>query len=256
MTPVLTDRLMSSIRFAHNYRSLKAYFLEISPRRFRGLGDEHCRIFATYAFNVSDSAGFRYLEETQYIVFLMSFLGTHFVDDPRYAYLAAEIGKPPPESPAASDPRIPNCYRWFSGFSNRFLGGDLSIWRRAAAQYAAEIDELTARERSPEVHLRAFFRAYAFSSEEMARFPGRAMHQAASETMHDLGMSCPLGEEAAMALVLWLGTGVSRDPLYPWVRDQAEAAGPSRGDRAARVYAYAKKRLAYQISPLTRELDV
>lgn len=85
---LLTEDLKANLRFAENFARHKTYLLEIDRKRFRGLGEAYTQGFVRHAIGLADHLRFPYIEDTQYIMFVMTFLGSYFYEDPRYKPLA------------------------------------------------------------------------------------------------------------------------------------------------------------------------
>lgn len=239
MAHVLTDAVKTELRFAANYRTQKDFLLQLDPKRFRGLGDTHSKAFVREAFAFSDHNELHYMEEVEYIIFLMSFLGTYFYQDPRYFWLAQVLQ----DKTRPSDARLNECQRRFARFSDRFIGDDLTIFQGALAQFWAGSETISTSDKPMQKTLEVFYKAYNFSLSERQAFPEDEIMSAAYMAARSLGVQTTTGNALCFSLSLWMGTGFYRDPLFPWVRDIVAAAGDSVLQRERELTAYAKKRL-------------
>lgn len=251
MTHVLTPALQESLRFSANYRMHRDYLMALDRVRFRALGDDNTRAFVREGMVLADRLKLGYVEEAQYLLFVMSFLGTYFTIDPRYADLkmalrAPEVGQSP----------VQGLHRAFAAFAGEFIGRDQSLYGRALADFARRAGAAMQSADPVAACVDAICRAYGFVPDLPARLPVLAMVDNARITAAGLGMAAPQGVALCLGLGFWLGSAFDRDPLYPWVRAKVEGAGPSERLRLAALEGYAAKRLGRQLLHFKDRPDV
>ncbi|WP_208352767.1 hypothetical protein [Pseudaestuariivita rosea] len=252
MELVLSNNIKSSLRFASNYQLHKKYLLDLDKTRFIGLGQKNTQTFVRHAMLVSDQLKFHYVEETQYIIFLMYFLGSYFYIDPRYTRIANILKK----EPQGNDQRILDCHEVFSDFAKTYLGNDLSIYRQALEKFSDLMSTHAEQENRTQTCFEAFFKCYDLSSETQDEFPTFEMLDHAKSAAKVLGIETENGIAICLALSFWMGTGFYDDPLYPWVQDKANQIEDSSSQREIILLEYAQKRMKRQITALKGLNDV
>ncbi|MDN3710744.1 hypothetical protein QWZ10_00880 [Paracoccus cavernae] len=86
MSLILSAAVLDEIRFEANYDSYDSMLMRLDPIRFRGLGQAHREVFIRHAVTVCDEWQLHFVEDVAYVMFVMSFLGSHFHQDMRYQF--------------------------------------------------------------------------------------------------------------------------------------------------------------------------
>lgn len=241
---ILPDQIIKNLRFCSNAKVHFKYLSELDKNRFQGLGDVHTEAFIEHAMAFADGLEFQFQEEVQYIMFVMHFLGSYFYDDARYEPITTTLRA----RVTGKDERIQECYRVFSAFSRRFLGEDFSVFATALERYAECSEGILQADNPSQFSFDAFCKAYALDANMRSAFPINAMHDAAKVAATELGISNERGIAVCLSLSFWMGTGFHKDPLYPWVKDKAEAAGQGIDARCMAIHGYAHKRMRRQLN--------
>lgn len=246
MSYVLPPGVKTNLHFFANYRLHKTYLLKLDRTRFAGLGEDATQAFVRHAMAVGDGYNLQFAEEVQYLMFLMYFLGSNFHEDPRYSVFARILNRPP----SAEDHRIMECHEVFADFSKRYLADELSIYSAALERFGKSTQALSEQANPTKFSIDAFFASFEMTSEERSEFPVGQLVRIAEHIRGQLRLSDPFGTAVCLSLSLWMGTGFSSDPLYPWVHDILEKAGQDPGARETALMGYAQKRMKRQISSL------
>lgn len=243
---LLTEDLKANLRFAENFARHKTYLLEIDRKRFRGLGEAHTQGFVRHAIGLADHLRFPYIEDTQYIMFVMTFLGSYFYEDPRYKPLADTLAL----ARAETSNRIDALHQEFVRFSNTYLSDDLSIYRAALTTFFEGLDNVNQADLQFAQVLDLFFHAYRNADLARDQFPVDAMTAHAREGARFLSIETPSGTALCLALALWMGSGFYKDYLYPWSRDCLANTQANSLPREMALRNYAIKRLRRQLAAL------
>lgn len=238
MSLSVPDAVLDAIRFEANYETYDSMLMRLDPIRFRGLGPENRERFIRHAVAVCDRWQLHFVNDVAYVMFVMTFLGSYFYEDMRYAGLAAELA---PTSDGA-DTRIERLRSRFIAIGQRFIGHDMALYRHDL-EYFRDNALPAAKDFDAARMLAALTtshggRSYTPTPDQQALYLQQA--QAAVE---GLGFEDPEGLKLCTALGYWLGGGFWKDPLYPWVPEMAASAG------APGVMNYALRRLDRQLKP-------
>ena len=232
----ITREQIESIRYHTHQPTLVEAMQRLDPNRFRGLGPERTRAFVRHGWETAQRLGLLYVNDAGYVLFLMTFLGSHFLDDFRHADLARILQEPDPRDPPGLDTRIRRAREAFIAFGDRRIGPKATIYRADVGRFSAWLartDKLAADEllavlprchEGMQVHLT-----------EPQKWILLAEAQASADA---LGLDQEDGDATALALRWWLGVRFEADPLYPWVRDvTSRESQPEARTRALRDYA-------------------
>ncbi|MCU0911501.1 MAG: hypothetical protein MUE98_09210 [Rhodobacteraceae bacterium] len=252
MTVVLPSAVRDSLRFADNYRRHRDYLMQLDRVRFRALGEANLRAFVREGVTLADHVGAEYVEEAQYILFVMSGAGTHFMSDPRLGPFAEALTGPP--VPGLS--RTEALHRAVSEFALEFVGRDFALYAGALEAFSRMAGPAMRAADPVAACLEAVCRAYGFIPDLPRRLPARMMAERAAASAAALGLAGPQATALCLGLGFWLGTGFDRDPLYPWVRAKVDGAGPSPAARLAALEAYTARRLGRQLRHLKERTGV
>ncbi len=236
MSLIIPTSVIEEIRFAANYDSYVVALMRLDPARFRGLGPDHTEAFVRHATGYCDTIGLNYTNDVTYVIFLMTYLGSHMIEDFRYAQITSILN----ETPEGFDDRIDRARLAFMAFGDRFIGKGMSLYAADLAHF-----EKTVLPRIPTLHhdglIDALVSGHGGRSFSLQPAQRAAFHAHATAAVAALGLRDPTAHGLCLALGYWLGCGFYKDPLYPWVRDKAKA-----GDAQA-IADYAKHRLTAQL---------
>jgi hypothetical protein len=221
---------------------------EFAPELARVIGKAGCRQVALCAEATAEAEGLAYRSSMRLLVQLGCVLGSEFTVDPQLPWVREILGHTSGRDEAQ---RTRMLHRRSLAYLDEVHGpGNRDSLR--ALRMVAGLDEKEARDS-------AAGGAEAFASMAARMFPekhdyvGRPVveslyHRAAAEAeTYELG---PEGALLLAALAFALGSGVARDPCYPWIartlRDPRFGHGPLRTARLyRRVRVYARFVLAH-----------
>lgn len=236
MSLILSAAVLDEIRFEANYDSYDSMLMRLDPIRFRGLGQAHREVFIRHAVTVCDEWQLHFVEDVAYVMFVMSFLGSHFHQDMRYQFLRAELER----TPEGADDRIERLRERFITIGARFIGPRMVLYRRDLSYFRDHIlpgsRGFSSEKMLAELTASHAERSYDLHPDQRALYLRQAQMAAAG-----LGFGDAEGLTLSVALAYWLGTGFWKDPLYPWVAEKARQGG------AGAVIDYAMHRLDRQL---------
>ncbi|SHF03914.1 hypothetical protein SAMN05444273_103511 [Litoreibacter ascidiaceicola] len=239
MSFVISAPSVSDLRFDNLYKRILAYLMELDSARFRALGDANCRAFVRKGVSFCDARNLGFVEHIEYVHFLMYFIGTDFDRDPRYSALTQALS----DQDHVANERVETAHRLFRPVAERFIGVGLAQAHVALSRFYETMEHTNDDQLTPRLVFDAFYAAYDFAPTERDRFPEAALVDAAVQGAQALGIETALGRGVCLSLALWLGTGFTNDPLFPWVRDVTAQAPNNANERALALKAYAQKRM-------------
>ncbi len=231
---------IESIRYHTHHPDLVAAMHRIDPHRFRGLGTARTDTFVRHGWDTAQRLGLRYVNDAAYILFLMTFLGSHFLEDVRYAAIAEALQFPDPNDPPGFDTRIRRTRAAFVAFGDQRIGPKATIYRADLRRFSAWLAQTGTLE------VDAMYEALleCHSADVHLTPPETWMLLAeAHASADDLDLEHGEGDALALALRWWLGLRFEDDPLFPWVRDVAAREHTAHA-RTQTLRAYAQRRMA------------
>lgn len=224
------------IRYETHKPDLVAAMQRLDPHRFRGLGPARTEAFVRHGWETAQRLGLLYVNDAGYLLFLMTFLGSHFLEDFRHAQLARILQVPDPEETPGFDTRIRRARAEFIAFGDRMIGPSATI-------YLADLDRFSAwLGRTPRLEteemLEVLPRCHGGTEVRLSDRERWTLVAEAQASADALGLDRDEGDALALALRWWLGVRFEADPLYPWVRDVTGGVSDARArTRALRDYA-------------------
>lgn len=231
---IASDKI-ESIRYQAHRPDLIAAMQRLDEHRFRGLGPARTETFVRHGWETAQRLGLLYVNDAAYVLFLMTFLGSYFLEDFRHAGLARVLQEPDPGEAPGFDTRIRRAREAFIRFGDRRIGPKAAIYLAEVGRFSAALarHETLATDVMLETLLRCHGAEVRLT--EPQRWMLLAEAQASAEA---LGLDQDQGDALALALRWWLGARFEDDPLFPWVRDvTAREADPEARTRALRDYA-------------------
>ncbi len=235
MTFRIAREQIESIRYHTHEPELVAAMQRLDPHRFRGLGPARTQVFVRHGWETAQRLGLGYVNDAGYVLFLMTFLGSHFLDDFRHAGVARILQVPDPKEAPGFDTRIRRAREAFIAFGDLMIGPKAAIYLDDVGRFSAwltragmvETDEML--EGLPRCHGGV---EVCLTDPEKQMLLAEAQASAQALDLDDKGTTI------ALALRWWLGARFEDDPLFPWVRDVAgsESHAAAR-TRALRDYA-------------------
>lgn len=224
------------IRYQTHQSELVAAMHRLDPHRFRGLGPARTEAFVRHGWETAQRLGLLYLNDAGYILFLMTFLGSHFLEDFRYAELARVLQEPDPDEAPGFDTRIRRAREVFVAFGDRMIGPESSIYLADLERFSAWLAR-TPRLETDEM-MEALPRCHGGAEVRLTEPEKRMILAEAQASADVLGLDQDEGDAVALALRWWLGARFEDDPLFPWVRDvTARERDAAARTRALRDYA-------------------
>lgn len=230
--------LRAAIRFETNYTHHFDSLLRINAKRFRGLGDEHCRAFVAHAARTGDELRLNRLDSVAYLMFLMNWLGSHFLHDPRYTAVSAVL-----QSDTSEEERVSIARDGFLTIAAQHIGerGEIVVNRVAKLPtFEALVTDTT--QSHHKLH-DALLDTWDIHGEARAAYPRGELEDDVIQSARALGIDSPLGRRICLVLTFILGARFHADPLYPWVRDKTDAARKDGASPEDALLDYAKKRM-------------
>ncbi len=228
------------IRYETHEPELVAAMQRLDPHRFRGLGPARTRVFVRHGWETAQRLGLLYANDAGYVLFLMTFLGSHFLEDFRYADIARVLQEPDPHEAPGFDTRVRRAREAFIAFGDRMIGPKGAIYLADIGRFSAW---LRTNKLETDALLDALPRCHAGAEVHLAE-PQRWMLVAeAQASATALGLDPDDGDAVALALRWWLGARFEDDPLYPWVRD-ITGREPDAESRTRALRDYALRRMS------------
>lgn len=239
MSIVLNPDQISDLRQTRLEAHLSGILVQFDEDRFRKLGPDHARAFVRCAIVTGDGHAFEFLEEYEYLLRIMSVLGTHFLEDPRYAPIARVLAR----DDRPSSHRVHASHKLIRRVSDRFIGPQFSLARPALHRFHQTIEATGADSLTDHAVLQAFAQAYLLTDAEQAWLVPEQSGHAARMAAFALDIDTEHGRAVCLALALWLGSGFWRDPLYPWVAAIPAGTAGGASEKAEALAAYATRRM-------------
>lgn len=232
---------IESIRYETHQPELVAAMHRLDPHRFRGLGPARTEAFVRHGWETAQRLGLLYLNDAAYVLFLMTFLGSHFLEDFRHAELARILQEPGPDEAPGFNTRIRRARDAFITFGDRRIGANGAIYLADIGRFSAWLTR-TARF-DADAMLDALLRCHGAVEVRLTEPQRWMLLSEAQASAGALGLDHDEGDAIALALRWWLGVRFEQDPLFPWVRDvtvrESDAAARTRALRE-----YAQRRLS------------
>lgn len=227
---------IESIRYETHRPELVAAMQRLDPHRFRGLGPVRTEAFVRHGWETAQRLGLLYVNDAGYILFLMTFLGSNFLEDFRYAELARTLQVPDPDEAPGFDTRIRRARQVFIAFGERMIGPKASIHRADFERFAAWLTRTSKLE--TDAMLAALPRCHGGMEVRLSEPQQWMLLAEAQASACALGLDANDGDAIALALRWWLGVRFEEDPLFPWIRDvSARESDAEARTRALRHYA-------------------
>jgi len=228
---------IESIRYEIHEPDLVAAMQRIDPRRFRGLGLARTETFVRHGWETAQRLGLLYVNDAGYILFLMTYLGSHFLEDFRHADLARILQPPDPREAPRFDTRIRRAREAFIAFGDRMIGPKAAIYLADLGRFSAWLARTPKLE--TDAMLEVLPRCHGGMEVRLGEPQQRMLLAEAQASARVLGLDQEgEGDAIALALRWWLGVRFEEDPLFPWVRDvTARESDPEARTRALRGYA-------------------
>jgi hypothetical protein len=239
---LLSDPLKAEIRFQSVYIKLKDTLAIINKNRFVALGDQHCEKFVRHGLNYADEIELTEVSNVAYILFLMSYLGSFFYEDPRYEILASSL-----KQQTAEEIKITEAREIFMALSRQYIGNNGEIFREVLSNFQnlthiVSNDEVSFTNCHDEI-----LKQYPFTDLDRTVYPREKLEQNSIKAAETLGISTPLGTKTCLVLSFALGIGFANDPLYPWVKDKIKEGKKGQQTAELLLYQYALKRMNIMI---------
>lgn len=213
----------------------------LDPHRFRGLGPARTEAFVRHGWETAQRLGLLYVNDAGYVLFLMTFLGSHFLKDFRHADLARILQEPDPEEAPGFDTRIRRARTAFIAFGDRMIGPKATIYRADVGRFSAWFSGTSKLE--VDALLAALPRWHGGMEVRLTEPQKWMLVAEAQASALALGLDHDDGDAVALALRWWLGFGFEEDPLFPWVRDVTGRESDA-GARTVALRDYALRRLS------------
>lgn len=227
---------IENIRYQTHQPELVAAMHRLDAHRFRGLGPARTEAFVRHGWETAQRLGLLYLNDAGYVLFLMTFLGSHFLGDFRYADLARVLQEPDPEEAPGFDTRIRRAREVFLEFGEKRIGPQAEIYLADLGRFSDWLARTT--ELETEKMLEALPRSHAGAEVRLSEPQKWMLLAEAQASAYTLGLDHDQGDALALALRWWLGFRFEDDPLFPWVRDvTGREREPEARTRALRDYA-------------------
>jgi hypothetical protein len=239
---VISDRIKDEIRFQSNYLHLKGTLLLLNRDRFTALGDTQCQIFVRHAIKVGDGFHLGRMDSAAYLLLLMSFLGSWFHTDPRYAAITDALAQP-----GAETTKIAGARAAFMHHADHYIGEHGEISAKILAGYQPQLDQVTDTRTSLTQLHQMLIDGCPFTAADRAAYPQQGFEAEAANAAAHLGLDQVLGAKVCLVLTFMLGRQFFDDPLYPWVRDKIAEANKNGADPARHLFDYAVKRMRLTI---------
>lgn len=236
----LTNAMRNKIRFETNYQHHVKSLEMINKPRFRALGDDHCRAFITHAADMGDRMKFDQLGSVAYLMFLMTWLGSHFMSDPRHGAIQQALAAHDTE-----EERMENARAAFLPFAEKHVGdkGEILTERIAALEDLKPL----AQDQTPQGFAKlhdALLDTFKITGADRDAYRREAIEQQAVASAVALDIDTGLGRNLSLVLTILLGTRFHTDPLFPWVPDTVATAQSVGKPADAALFDYALKRMA------------
>jgi hypothetical protein len=232
---------IESIRYDTHKPDLVAAMQRLDPHRFRGLGPERTEAFVRHGWETAQRLGLLYVNDAGYILFLMTFLGSHFLEDFRHAELARILREPDPDEAPGFDTRIRRARTVFIAFGDRRIGPRATIYLADLERFAAWLGR--ANKLEADAMLEVLPRCHGGTEVHLTDQERWTLLTEAQASADALGLDRHEGEAIALALRWWLGVRFEADPLFPWVRD-VTARSSDAGARTRALRDYALRRMS------------
>ncbi|MCO5065679.1 MAG: hypothetical protein M9924_14870 [Rhizobiaceae bacterium] len=216
----ISPEVLDEIRFEANYETYDGILMKIDPDRFRGLGEENREAFIRHATTCCDGWEIPYIDDVAYIMFVMTYLGSFFHEDPRHSFIGVVL----PDIPEAADYRIRDLRDRFIAFGDRFIGEGLELYHQDLDQFRQSLLPDLDRHSASRT-LSMVTRCHGERSYDLSREDHAARMQQAEIGAHRLGLEGDRGLQLSVLLGYWLGSGFWKDPLYPWIPEKAAKGG-------------------------------
>ena len=226
---------LESIRYQIHQDDLAAAMQRLDPHRFRGLGPARTEAFVRHGWDTAQRLGLLYVNDVGYVLFLMTFLGSHFLEDFRYADIARILQEQGSKAPGL-DTRIRRAREAFIAFGDRRIGPKSTIYLADIGRFSAWLTDTKKLE--TDAMLEVLPRCHGSMEVRLDEQQKRMLLAEARGSAHVLGLDQDEGDAIALALRWWLGVRFEEDPLFPWVRDvTARESNAETRTRALRDYA-------------------
>lgn len=232
---------LESIRADIHQRELAAAMRRLDPHRFRGLGAARTEAFVRHGWETARRLGLLYVNDVGYVLFLMTFLGSHFLDDFRYDDLARILQEPAPEAGPGIDTRVRRAREVFLALGDRRIGPKATLYLADLRRFLAWLDRTKKLETG--AMLEALPRCHGGMEVRLTELQQRTLLAEAQASARVLGLDPDEGDALALALRWWLGVRFEEDPLFPWVRDVTGRESDARA-RTRALLDYAQRRLS------------
>lgn len=242
MSKHISDIEIQRIRTGNYINVHMETLTKISKSRFRGLGQVWSEKFLVESLRRFDDIGLHDHRDAAYLIFIMNYLGTYFLDDPRYTTLRSIYYTTANKAHVTDE-----AHREFVRISRTYIGKNNEIFSQALGRFVSMVGEKSALSITPETCLDMYIEFFGLPSDQRHTFPRWEMLMLASQAASELNMNSPRGVSVALGLSLWLGSGFHHDPLFPWVRD-ITADAKSAEQRASLLHEYGIKRAHTQLS--------
>ncbi|WAS94157.1 hypothetical protein [Nannocystis punicea] len=232
---------IENIRYQTHQPVLVAAMNRLDPHRFRGLGPARTEVFVRHGWETAQGLGLLYLNDAGYVLFLMTFLGSHFLGDFRYADLARILQEPDPEEAPGFDTRIRRARDAFIALGERMIGEKAAIYLADLGRFSAWFAKTTRLD--TEEMLEALPRCHGGMEVRLTEPQKWMILAEAQASAYALGLDQDEGDAVALALRWWLGFRFEEDPLFPWVRDVTGRESDA-GARTRALRDYALRRMS------------
>jgi hypothetical protein len=235
---VMSDGLMSEIRFHSNYLHLKGALLGFNKDRFTALGDHGCQAFVRHGVGVADQFHLGRMDSAAYVLFLMSYLGSWFHTDPRHQAITDALA-----TAGAETDRIAAARDAFMRHAAQYIGDTGEISARVLSGYLPRLGQVTdAVTPLPDLHS-LLIQGCPFTPADLAAYPKDAFESEARAAAAYLRLDDGVGAKVCLVMTFTLGRIFFDDPLYPWVRHKIAEAATAGTDPARHLFDYAVRRM-------------
>ncbi|MEM9696623.1 MAG: hypothetical protein AAGA56_29045, partial [Myxococcota bacterium] len=163
----ISSEVLAQVAEVDDWLRYREVLYRIDYARFRGLGERHNKRFVQHATSTADELRLLYTTDVAYLMFLMSYLGSHFLVDPRYRALAAVFQE---SCPTGIDTRTERARTLFIRAAEQMLGPDLRDRHRALSRVMEQMDHLMEPSTSVTDVYDFLAGLYSFEDEEEAVF--------------------------------------------------------------------------------------
>lgn len=237
MALVISPEQIAEIRYQTHRPVFGDAMMRLDERRFRALGPDVMERFCRHGWRAAEALGLRYVNDITYVLFLMTFLGAHFLDDFRFEAIAAPLKAKPA---GGMDYRVRDARRAFLAFGEGYIGPEGAFYRADLGRF---LDWVAEAEPSADEMVDGLAACHGEGGIEIPPDARARLKREGTESAAALGLDPARGPVLALALRYWLGLRFEADPLYPWVVDvTARESSPKGRTDALRRYALKRMR--------------